>query len=38
MLSARRLEAGDLPAAAGMIRGLPDYFTGEVPGGFRPTP
>ena len=32
MLSARPLEAGDLPAIAAIIRGLPDYFTDEVPG------
>ena len=32
MLSARRLVAGDLPAIAVILRGLPDYFTDEVPG------
>ena len=32
MLSARRLEAGDLPAIAVIIRGLPDYFTDEASG------
>jgi hypothetical protein len=27
----RRFQAGDAPAAAAIIRGLPDYFTGDVP-------
>jgi GNAT superfamily N-acetyltransferase len=27
----RRLEAGDAPAAVAIVRGLPDYFTDDVP-------
>jgi GNAT superfamily N-acetyltransferase len=27
----RRFQAGDAPAAAAIIRGLPDYFTADVP-------
>jgi GNAT superfamily N-acetyltransferase len=32
MIAVRRYAAGDAPAAAAIIRGLPDHFTGEVPG------
>jgi hypothetical protein len=31
MLAVRRFAAGDAPGAAAIIRGLPDYFTGDVP-------
>jgi GNAT superfamily N-acetyltransferase len=31
MPAVRRFEAGDAPAAAAIIRGLPDYFTDDVP-------
>jgi hypothetical protein len=31
MLAVRRFAAGDAPAAAAIIRGLPDYFTDDVP-------
>src|SRR6266704_1303313 len=31
MPAVRRVEAGDAPAAAAIIRGLPDYFTDDVP-------
>ena len=31
MPAARRFAAGDGPAAAAIIRGLPDYFTDDVP-------
>jgi GNAT superfamily N-acetyltransferase len=31
MLAVRRFAAGDAPAALGIIRGLPDYFTADVP-------
>jgi hypothetical protein len=31
MSAVRRFEAGDAPAAAAIIRGLPDYFTDDVP-------
>ncbi len=31
MLAVRRFAAGDAPAVAAIIRGLPDYFTGDVP-------
>jgi len=31
MLDVRRFAAGDAPAAAAIIRGLPDYFTDDVP-------
>jgi GNAT superfamily N-acetyltransferase len=32
MLTARRLTAGDVPAIAVIVRGLPEYFTSDVPG------
>jgi GNAT superfamily N-acetyltransferase len=32
MLAVRRLVAGDAAAALAIIRGLPDYFTADVPG------
>jgi GNAT superfamily N-acetyltransferase len=32
MPAVRRFEAGDAPAVAAIIRGLPDYFTDDVPG------
>ena len=32
MLAVRRLVAGDLPAVTAIVRGLPDYFTDDVPG------
>lgn len=32
MLAVRRLTAGDIPAAVAIVRGLPDYFTDDVPG------
>jgi GNAT superfamily N-acetyltransferase len=31
MPAVRRFEAGDAPAVAAIIRGLPDYFTDDVP-------
>lgn len=31
MLAIRRFGAGDAPAAVAIIRGLPDYFTDDVP-------
>jgi ribosomal protein S18 acetylase RimI-like enzyme len=31
MPAVRRFEAGDAPAAVAIIRGLPDYFTDDVP-------
>jgi GNAT superfamily N-acetyltransferase len=31
MPAVRRFEAGDAPAAAAIVRGLPDYFTDDVP-------
>lgn len=31
MVAVRRFEAGDAPAAAAIIRGLPEYFTDDVP-------
>jgi hypothetical protein len=31
MPAVRRFEAGDAPAAAAVVRGLPDYFTDDVP-------
>jgi GNAT superfamily N-acetyltransferase len=31
LAAVRRFEAGDGPAAAAIIRGLPDYFTDDVP-------
>ena len=31
MLAVRRFVAGDAPAATAIIRGLPDYFTDDVP-------
>jgi hypothetical protein len=31
MLALRRFTAEDAPAAAAIIRGLPDYFTNDVP-------
>ncbi|MFY9932608.1 MAG: GNAT family N-acetyltransferase [Streptosporangiaceae bacterium] len=31
MSAVRRFEAGDAPAATAIIRGLPDYFTDDVP-------
>jgi ribosomal protein S18 acetylase RimI-like enzyme len=31
MPAVRRFRAADAPAAAAIIRGLPDYFTGDVP-------
>jgi hypothetical protein len=31
MTAVRRFQAGDAPAAAAIIRGLPDYFTEDVP-------
>lgn len=31
MPAVRRFQAGDAPAAAAIIRGLPDYFTADVP-------
>ena len=31
MLAVRRFQAGDASAAAAIIRGLPDYFTDDVP-------
>ncbi len=31
MPAVRRFQAGDAPAAAAIIRGLPDYFTDDVP-------
>jgi ribosomal protein S18 acetylase RimI-like enzyme len=31
MLAVRRFAAGDAPAASAIIRGLPDYFTDDVP-------
>jgi GNAT superfamily N-acetyltransferase len=31
MPAVRRFEAGDAPAATAIIRGLPDYFTADVP-------
>jgi GNAT superfamily N-acetyltransferase len=31
MLAVRRFAAGDAPAAAAIIQGLPDYFTDDVP-------
>ncbi len=31
MAAVRRFAAGDAPAAAAIIRGLPDYFTDDVP-------
>jgi ribosomal protein S18 acetylase RimI-like enzyme len=31
MPTVRRFETGDAPAAAAIIRGLPDYFTDDVP-------
>jgi len=31
MLAVRRFAAGDAPAAATIIQGLPDYFTADVP-------
>jgi hypothetical protein len=32
MPAVRRFAAGDAPAVAAIIRGLPDYFTDDVPG------
>jgi ribosomal protein S18 acetylase RimI-like enzyme len=32
MLAVRPLTAGDIPAAVAIVRGLPDYFTDDVPG------
>jgi hypothetical protein len=32
----RRFQAGDTPAAAAIIRGLPDYFTDDVPAKAEP--
>jgi GNAT superfamily N-acetyltransferase len=32
MLAVRPLTAGDLPTAVAIVRGLPDYFTDDVPG------
>jgi hypothetical protein len=32
MLAVRPLTAGDIPAAVVIVRGLPDYFTDDVPG------
>lgn len=32
MVTVRRLAAEDIPAAVGIVRGLPDYFTDDVPG------
>jgi ribosomal protein S18 acetylase RimI-like enzyme len=31
MPAVRRFEAGDAPAAVAIVRGLPDYFTDDVP-------
>jgi hypothetical protein len=31
MIAVRRFAATDAPAAAAIIRGLPDYFTDDVP-------
>ena len=31
VLGVRRFAAGDAPAAVAIIRGLPDYFTDDVP-------
>ena len=31
MPAVRPFQAGDVPAAAAIIRGLPDYFTDDVP-------
>ena len=31
MPAVRRFQAGDAPAVAAIIRGLPDYFTEDVP-------
>ena len=31
MLAVRPFAAGDAPAAAAIVRGLPDYFTDDVP-------
>jgi ribosomal protein S18 acetylase RimI-like enzyme len=31
MPAVRRFQAGDAPAAAAIIQGLPDYFTDDVP-------
>ena len=31
MPAVRRFQPGDAPAAAAIIRGLPDYFTDDVP-------
>ena len=35
MPAVRRFAAGDGPAAAAIIRGLPDYFTDDVPAKVR---
>jgi len=32
MQTVRPMVAGDVPAAAAIVRGLPDYFTANVPG------
>jgi hypothetical protein len=32
MLAIRRLAGADMPAVTAIVRGLPDYFTGDVPG------
>jgi ribosomal protein S18 acetylase RimI-like enzyme len=32
MLAIRRLAAADMPAVTAIVRGLPDYFTSDVPG------
>jgi len=32
MSAVRRLAAGEAPALAGIVRGLPEYFTDDVPG------
>jgi ribosomal protein S18 acetylase RimI-like enzyme len=32
MVAVRRLEARDIPAAAAVVQGSPDYFTSDVPG------
>jgi hypothetical protein len=31
MLAVRSFQAGDAPAATAIVRGLPDYFTEDVP-------
>ena len=32
MIAVRRMAAADIPAATAIVRGLPEYFTSDVPG------